>query len=81
MGTSNALGVATDIGLRIFDSRMKVGEIFGVIMFDDYVDERILAQTVVDESLRRPFEMIYVSLAHRPFPCRKHQVWMSRRSH
>ena len=52
MGTSNALGVATDIGLRIFDSRMKVGEIFGVIMFDDYVDERIPAQTVVDESLR-----------------------------
>lgn len=52
MGPSNALGRATDVGLGIFGSHIKVGDIFGVNMFDDYVDERILARTVVDESRR-----------------------------
>jgi hypothetical protein len=43
------LGIATDNALRLFDSHVLVGDLFGLTMFDDTTDVVIPLQEVSDE--------------------------------
>jgi von Willebrand factor type A domain len=49
IGGSTALSVATDNALRLFDSHVNIGDMFGLTMFDDSTTEVIPLQQVADD--------------------------------
>jgi hypothetical protein len=49
---STPLGIATDNALRLFDSHVSVGDMFGLTMFDDTTDVVIPLQEVSDDATK-----------------------------